>query len=450
MKTCLSSLRSAFTSVTFAVVACSAWIQLAPEALAQDPDPTPVVGYSPQIKNIQGVLPYSEPYSLSITSPYNQPAAASTISFTVDITSGAAIPEGVSPATAIGYVTITPAQVTFTGPNQVQTVTVKLALPSNAVPGAYGYKIKTAGWPVDPSLGLTNNGADINASITAAAQPLTPPEVVISSPQNDQSFTVNVGSFPATIPFNFAATGPGPYPSPIDSVTYTVDGAADPITLTQFDGLNTTAVTGSGTMQIATPGQHSVTVSAHNGAGTATTTNTFNIVVNAPPPTVKIDSPADGTPFTYYVGSPALAIPFKFTGKSTASVVRSLSAKLDGQDIIFAASGLNTPTAVGSTTLSLMAGGTHTLNVVARDDYGNATDASTFIINVVTPQPTITIDNPDQGQVFSHTTGTPALNIPFTFYTNTTQGFTISSVSATLDGSAISIGQTTGPESTVT
>jgi len=421
----------------FALVATCASCLLAAGALrAQDRQPTGIVQYAPSLVQIQDAFPFTRSYSFQLTSPASEPPVPTPITFAVT-TNG--VPPGVTDATALSYISIAPVD-PFTAPNQTRTVTVTMTVPASATPGPYGYKILATGWRSS----ATNFGTFINATITASAQSYTPPVVTISTPNDGGVVTVPIGGLPVSVPFSFAATGPGPYPSPIDSLSYSLDGAIDPISISSLTGLNTLSVSGAGTLLLSTAGQHVVTVSAHNAAGTASNTHTFNVVVDAPPPTVTIDAPANGASYDYYAGRPELSIPFQFTGRSTASVISALAAQLDGEDIAFTATGLNTAKAVGTTTFTLSAGGPHTLLVTARDAYGHATSTSTFTINVITPRPVITIDNPVQGQTFEHLTGTPALDIPFRFYANASSGFTISSVRAELDGAPVLIDATTG------
>jgi len=95
----------------------------------------------------------------------------------------------------------------------------------------------------------------------------------------------------------------------------------------------------------------------------------------------------------------------------------------------------------GSTSpnFGLNATGTYTLVVTATNPYGTSSTQTTYTIVNAVPTPTIFIDDPDPNQVFEHTVGTPALNIGFFFTATTTPGFTISDVSATLDGAPVSI-----------
>src|SRR5437899_1791812 len=95
------------------------------------------VQYNPITKIVQGVQPLTASYPLTITSPSNVSTTSST---TVTIVlSTLTLPAGVSSATALTFISVNPATLTFTGPNQQVTTTVSVAVPSNATyAGSYG------------------------------------------------------------------------------------------------------------------------------------------------------------------------------------------------------------------------------------------------------------------------------------------------------------------------
>ncbi|QYM78759.1 carboxypeptidase regulatory-like domain-containing protein [Horticoccus luteus] len=543
----LSSVRkfSSFRLTLLSVLACAAWIQATPVARAQDPDPTPVVGYTPSIVQIQDMLPFTRSYTFQLTSPWNH-LVSTPVLFAVTPNGK---PNGVTDAKALSYVTVSPAPLVFTSPNQSLTVTVTMQLPADAVAGSYGYKIVAVGWPEDPLLGLSNVGTFINATVTAAAQPLTPPQVSIATPANNSTVSVDISQMPVAVPFTFTAIGPGPNPSPVDSISYDVDGDAGSVTINSLATLNTLSVTGTGSILVTNPGQHVVTVRAHNAAGTATATNTFTvvttgqdpatppevvinspydeqqftvpyasldaqgrasipltftatasptypilhvdadvdgtpvntldnlrsptvesggtmlvkvgshtvtahannsvdsaqdmndftvIVTDAPPPVVVIDTPADGTVKTFNVDDAPYIVPLHYTANSVAKggAIRAVLAFLDGSDTPLDATvtGLDTPTATGAIDLSFTEAGQHTVSVTTMDDYGNASATSTFTINVVDPQPTITITAPTNGTVITLGWGCNSTNVAFKFVSGTSNGFTVDTVTGLLNG----------------
>jgi hypothetical protein len=172
-----SNMKAAFTSfltrwfLRFAVlsVAC---LSLLPRLQAQPRTDPPIVSYSPGNKPIQGQIPpgFSVSYPLKITSPNNL-SAPNTVSLNAivirdPVTGVPILPSGVQDATALSYLTFSPSSLTFPKSTQTLTTIVTMAVPGTAVPGAYGFQIRALGWRVDPTLGLSNDGSSINATVT--------------------------------------------------------------------------------------------------------------------------------------------------------------------------------------------------------------------------------------------------------------------------------------------
>lgn len=418
--------------------------QVAPALQAQIAEPTPVVSYTPELTQIQGVLPVTRSFTVSITAPGNLLSGVSLPISLVVTPNG--IPAGVSNATAISYLSFSSlvgaplTSLTFNAPNQVVSFTVTLAVPANAVGGSYGYKILATGWSVVPGIGLTNVGTFIQATVTEAAT-YTPPVVTISTPADASVITVSATAFPLSVPFQFQSTSTGTNASPISEVTGNVDGVQ--LTLNST-GLNTTTVNSSATLTITAPGTHTVTATAKNLGGSASDVNSFTVVTTVPPPTVVINSPTPNSVYTYRVGSGATVVPFTFTANSNFGGILTLTAKVDNANVAFTTTGLGTLQATGTVNLPYTTSGTHTVSVTTTDNYGTATANSNFTVNVVAPTPTITISQPTAGATFTAPTGSTTVNVPYTFTTTSNNGFFVDSVSASLDGNAVTIGGTTG------
>lgn len=404
--------------------------------------PTPVVGYDATIVQIQGQFPFRTTYTFNLQAPSNLTALlagggpAAQISFSISMNGK---PSGVSDLVALGYVTIATPIVSFSFSGQIVPVTVTLDVPSDAVPGPYGYKILSQGWPVDPALGLTNVGEFINATVTAPAAVYTPPDVVIGTPQDNWTTTVNPIGFPVSVPLTFTATSTGTGASPITDANVTLGG--NPVTLSSLVGLSTTSVTGSGNMSILSPGTYTVVATANNKGGPGADTNTFTINVNAPMPTAAITTPAPGTTYTYRTGGTAVSVPFVFTGNSTYGAIRSLTATIDNVDVTsqFVPTGIGSLSAGGRIDLSYTSAGTHTLHITASTDYGTAVADSDFTVVVVSPLPVVTITAPALNSNYTIPSGATSMTIPFSFGTVTNTGFTVDTVSATLDGNPVTI-----------
>jgi hypothetical protein len=281
--------------------------------------PGSVVGYTPSLVQIQGVLPFSETYSFEVTSPGDF-VGPSTISFVLS-TNG--VPAGVTDATALSYLSISPATLNYSTSSEPKTVTVTLAIPSSAAPGSYGYQILAVGWPGNP----TNQGTFISASMFAPGGN-TPPDVSIVNPADGSVLTA--ASFPLSIPVTFTASSSGAQASPITNASMSLAGVN--IALSSLTGLNTLSVSGSGTISIPAPGTYQLVAQAVNSGGSVSDTNTFT-VINAggvPPPVAVISAPILGATYTYRAGGAAVAVPFTFSANASAGPIRTLVAKVDG------------------------------------------------------------------------------------------------------------------------
>lgn len=408
---------------------------LAPSASAQLTGGTPVVSYTPSTSLMGGQIPYTRFYDLEIKSPSSATSPV-TVSIQLSVNSK---PTTVSDATALGYVALSTPTLSYTGPNQVRTVRITVTVPLSAEAGSYGYQVLAVGFPANAQGALVNVGASIDSTITAA-DVLAPPTVGIVSPADGAEITVS--SLPAIVPLSFTAASTGTTATPITSVSADLDNGTS-ISLSGF-GLGTTSVSANGTLTVNSYGIHTITASATNQGGTATDTNSFKVLVLAPPPTVVINTPTVGATYTYRVGSAATVVPFTFTATSNVGAVRTLSAKVDGGTVAFTPSGLGTATATGSISLPYTTAGTHTLEVITTDDVGTASTTSNFTVVVVAPTPAIDISNPTEGQIFNIPTGQTTVNVPFTFVTTSNNGFVVDSVTASVGTTTISNVSTTG------
>jgi PKD repeat protein len=397
---------------------------------------TNLADYSPAVQVLQGSLPFTQNYDLSIVSPANYPlATSSTVTYAITVN---AKPAGVSDATALSYLTFSSPSLLFTNPLETKIVNVRLAVPTGAVAGAYGFQIVAVGWPA--GIVFDNVGASVNATTTNVL-PAAPPTVVIGTPADGAIISVAPGFFPIQVPFAFTATANAVDPI-IILVTATINGQALPLTSTV--GLNTRSVSGGATLTISQPGTYSVVASATNAAGVASDTNQFTVSVTAAPPTVVINSPTPNSVYTYLTGSTATIVPFAFTANSNLGGIQTLTVKVDNDNATFIPFGLGTLQAYGLINLPYTTTGTHTVSVTTTDNYGTATANSNFTVNVVTPTPTITINQPTAGATFTAAAGATTVNVPYTFVSTSNNGFFVDSVSASLDGNAVTIGSTTG------
>ena len=449
----LASLRiRLFRPATVALVSGVLSLSSVSRVHATDPVPLPpLVEYAPTAVQIEGQLPFSRDYTFTLKSPNNvAPGGSIPISWVVTTNS---IPAGAVDATAIGYISLSPAKPNFSDPNQVQTVTVSITMPASAVVGSYAYKVLAVGWPNPPTPNfpsgeLVNVGTFINATVTAQPALLTPPTVSINTPVDASIISVPVGGFPINRPLQYSASSTGAGSSVITGAVAELSGpTGSTLTLQPVANLNTVSVTGAGTLVIAQPGTYSVTARATNTGGTATDVNTINVVFSTPPPppTVAINTPAPGSSYTYRVGGAAFFVPVTFTAKSNFGGIRSLSAKVDNVDVTsqIISSEIGRLTATGTINLSSTTAGAHTLQVIATDDYGSATADSSFNIVVVAPTPSLTIASPTTATL-TLPAGQTTLTVPFTINSTSNNGFFVDSVVASFDSGSSFSPATTG------
>lgn len=403
------------------------------------------VVYTPTLQTVSGNMPFGASYVLSVKSPANFPAGqTATIGFTINPT---AFPSSLTAAQALACISITPVTTgTFTGANQTLNFNVALNFPVVTPPPgsssvSYTYQIYTNSWPAQIANQYTDFGASVGATATVPTSGggNEPPVVSIGSPADGDVFTFPFGTvFPVTIPLRFH--GQTPSGSVVQSLDANLAGA--PL-IVSSPALPLESVDATATMTIPSPGIYTVQARAGNAAGVSAAAVTFTVKVAKAPPTVVINTPADGSSYSLLSGQ-TLSVPFTFTGTSNSAGITDLTATLDGLPITFTPGGLGTLTGVGTTTLAILTGGQHVLVVTATDDIGTVSTTSKFTVNIVNPTPAIVINTPTNGTSLNHTAGTAALNVPFTFTTTTTTGFTISAVSAKLDNNPITITTTTG------
>ncbi len=405
---------------------------------------TDTVSYSPSSQAIQGIIPFSRSYPLTITSPDTLTGPA-TVSLTSNIVVTAS-PAGVLTSTALSFLTFSQNSLTFSGPSQSITVTVTMNVPLTALVGGYGYQIYTSGWPAGTA--ANNNGTAINATVSLPANVGAPPSVIISTPTDLQSFSFAATAFPAQIPLTFTATAVSAHP--ILSVDANLTGPAATGVAIAVTGTSVTAnatVTASGNMTVSQPGTYIVQARASNDGGTSATSNTFTVSIAGTPPAVSISSPTPSQIFTIPAGSTQAAVPFTFAGSSTYGSISALTATLNGAAFTsFTTTGLNTLAVSGSAPSVSLAAGTYTLVASATNPYGTANAQTTFTVVGATPPPTLAlaISKPVDGSIITRVAGSPATAVPFAINATETNG-TVSTLTATLGNGTTTVPVTFTP-----
>jgi hypothetical protein len=316
----------------------SALLSVVFTAAASMAAPGSSIQYNPTLKSISGnqpivALPAPDPlspinpYTLSITAPL---VATSSFPMTVNVVfsippdpvGGVSIPLGVPQATALSYVTASPATLTFTAPGQQLNTIISVNVPQPAVSGSYGYLIKET-WPA--GLGIVDNGATINLTVLPPViSTLIKPAITSLLPANGSFFTYDPPTTgPITFPISYVATV-ATGGSVINGMAADIDGRpfngttpyvnGVPLPVLQVVGQGTLLATGSvQSPSITEGGPHTITVTAQNSDGTATATTTIN--VRTPPKFTSVDNatfttgqPGSFTVTTTGFPSPTLAL----------------------------------------------------------------------------------------------------------------------------------------------
>lgn len=392
------------------------------------------VSYFPVARVIQGNQPLIQTFQLDIISPDNLPADTPvTVALNLSVLSK---PEGVTDATALGFVSLSATTLTFSGPNDRKTIQVSVNFPVGEAAGDYAYKILPSGWPVTAN-GIFDLGATINAIVAPpAATDTSPPAVVLLTPADGDQFTYFPASgVPVTVPVAFAATV-GPGGAPIDRMSATLNGVPIPVTTT---GLDTLSASASATLTLTAGGIYTLAVTGGNLNGDGVATAELTVNVSAPPPVITASAPTPGASFSFTLGGAGASVPVSFAANSPFGNITALAATLNGGAVAglqFSGVGAAT-TATGSGLLTITTPGNYTLRFTAANEFGAATPVDVpFTVVGLTPPPTVAIDTPVDGANFARNAGDPATAVNVTFHGATAFG-TLTSVAATLDGQPV-------------
>ncbi len=391
-------------------------------------DPAPIVTYLPRTTLVEGDQPLAINNTLAIVSPANVVSGQS-VTITPVITLLSA-PAGADPTDALSFITLDPATLVFTAPNQTLTTTIQMKVPVGKMAGDYAYQIATPGW----AAGTVDNFGFVNLTVSAAQQDQAPPSLVLDGPTDGSTYTYTAGGPAISIPLQFHATAAAA--APLTQLSADVNGVA--LTLSTV-GLGTTNASGAGTISLAAPGIYTVSARATNVVGTslATAEITVNLVT---PPTVTIAQPAPGGTYVYVTSAPPLAVPFSFSAASAGGGISALSATLNGTPVTVAASGLGTLNATGTGSLAVSAAGTYTFTATATTPNGTTSATRTFTVTVQSPAVTVTISKPANGAVFQiKPCCGDVLSIPLAFAAAAAGSGKISALSATLNGSTVAV-----------
>ena len=228
---------------------------------------------TPADKTIAGVKPFTDSYTVTITSPdclnsTGLDALAGTgIDLTVGLVGTPTFPAGSSEAEALGLLSFVPTSLHFTALSQDQMFDVNVAATAATTPGDYTYLIGGTG-------GVSGYGWGVNAGMltVSVSEPsvtdTTPPVLTIASPSTCPA----TYTFGASVPIEVNAVDAE---SVITAMSATINGDAFGTT----SGLGTNSASVTGTLTPSTIGTYPLAASATSAGGTGTA-GPCDIVVN--------------------------------------------------------------------------------------------------------------------------------------------------------------------------
>ena len=163
-------------------------------------------------------------------------------------------------------------------------------------------------------------------------------------------------------------------------------------------------------------------------------------------PTVTLNTPLDGSVFTWYAGGATVAVPVQFSATAQeASQLTSVDADISGTAVTLTdVSGLGSTAAEAGGVFYLAQPGLFTVTARATNDVGTAIDTAEFTVRVVAPPPTVTIAQPVAGSSFTLTEGS-TLSVPFVFSAASPYG-NLSQLTATINDAPVAFTQAASPK----
>lgn len=184
-------------------------------------------------------------------------------------------------------------------------------------------------------------------------------------------------------------------------------------------------------------------------AGTFINATLGDPVAQGEPPVPGIASPEENELFTYTVGGDPVIVPILVTGQAEENYpvtdfkveVSDRGDITDQVDIL----GLDTAFVTGSVGLEYTAAGLYDITVTATNSVGEGFTSVPFEVIRVVPPPTISIDTPTAGQVFTYTLGVDdGATIPVSVTAETLEdggpNEGIQTLTASIGGSALTLG----------
>ena len=238
---------------------------------------------------------------------------------------------------------------------------------------------------------IDSNNQKVTATSNYTVNYLFPtPAVSISQPTTGTSITLPTGATTTNVAYAINSSTTAGFT--VDAVNLTLDGNA----VTISSGQNAPAlpaagpVVTTGTLAGVGSGTHNLVATATSAGFTVTsTTISFTVVssTTSQPPVVVINTPVPNATFTRLATGPALTIPLKFTGTSTATGgITKLTASLGSTPLTVTTTNLGQATAIGNASMVVSAAGSYTISVAAVDAAGTASATQKFTVTVVVPR----------------------------------------------------------------
>lgn len=216
-------------------------------------------------------------------------------------------------------------------------------------------------------------------------------------------------------------------------------GAGATVTTTVASNIPLTAVAGDYQYRISTPGWPAGTLDPFAQIN-------MKVTVSQIPqrPSVVINTPANPSTYNYTLNGPAVSIPLQFTSSAPSyAPITTVGADISGVNVPVTSTGLGTGNVVSNGTITLSTPGIYTITAHANNVNGTSSTTSEITVKLIAPPPTVAIVNPLANSTYTYTAGGSALSVPYTFTALSAFGG-ITSISATLNGTPITLGTTVG------
>jgi len=165
--------------------------------------------------------------------------------------------------------------------------------------------------------------------------------------------------------------------------------------------------------------------------------------IDTSPPAITLNSPANGTVYTYYPasGSP-VTVPVNFAASvgTNGAAITGLTSFISGTPVVFTSTGLNTLSATGAGSVQLTAAGNYTVSANATNINGTSTASADISVVISAPPPTVTGLLPANNATYSFAPG-GSVTVPVSCSAVSAYG-NVTALSATLNGSPLSLALT--------